>query len=57
MVGDSPAVHTSRFKAEKSGIQRVCEITGAEWIDFMADPVELSLKKGKIRIAAITQTG
>jgi uncharacterized protein (DUF362 family) len=52
-VGDSPAVHNKKFKAEKSGIFRVCEKTGARWIDFMANPVEKSLRKGKIRIAAI----
>jgi len=54
-IGDSPAVHASKFKGEKSGIYKVCKDTGAEWIDFMSDPVELTLKKGKIRIAAITK--
>lgn len=53
MVGDSPAVHTQKFKAEKSGILKVCESTGAQWIDFMSSPVEKPLKKGKIKIAAI----
>jgi uncharacterized protein (DUF362 family)/Pyruvate/2-oxoacid:ferredoxin oxidoreductase delta subunit len=53
MVGDSPAVHMQKFKGEKSGIFKVCETTGAKWIDFMANPVEKSLKKGKIRVAAI----
>jgi uncharacterized protein (DUF362 family) len=52
-VGDSPAVHNQKFKAEKSGILGVCEKTGAGWIDFMANPVEKSLRKGKIRIAAV----
>jgi uncharacterized protein (DUF362 family)/Pyruvate/2-oxoacid:ferredoxin oxidoreductase delta subunit len=52
-VGDSPAVHTQKFHGEKSGIFRVCEKTGAIWVDFMADPVEKSLRNGKIRIAAI----
>ena len=53
MVGDSPAVHTQKFKGEKSGIFRVCETSGAKWIDFMADPIEKSLRKGKIRIASV----
>src|SRR5512133_1287006 len=34
-VGDSPAVHSSRFRGEKSGISKVCEVTGATWVDFM----------------------
>ena len=55
LIGDSPAVHTSKFRGEKSGIYKVCETTGAEWIDFMSDPVEISLNKGKIRIAAIAK--
>jgi uncharacterized protein (DUF362 family)/Pyruvate/2-oxoacid:ferredoxin oxidoreductase delta subunit len=53
MVGDSPAVHTQKFRGQKSGISNVCETTGAEWIDFMTNPVEKSLRKTKIRIASI----
>jgi len=53
LVGDSPAVHTQKFRGEKSGIFNVCEITGAEWVDFMANPEEKILRKGKVRIAAI----
>lgn len=53
LVGDSPAVHTKNFRAEKSGISRVCETTGAKWVDFMVNPVEKKLRKGKIRIAAV----
>jgi uncharacterized protein (DUF362 family)/Pyruvate/2-oxoacid:ferredoxin oxidoreductase delta subunit len=52
-VGDSPAVHRKGFIAEKSGIARVCEITGAVWVDFMADPIEKKINKRKIKIAAI----
>lgn len=52
-IGDSPAVHTKKFKAERSGIYKVCENTGAEWIDFMANPVEKKLNNQKIRIAEI----
>jgi uncharacterized protein (DUF362 family)/Pyruvate/2-oxoacid:ferredoxin oxidoreductase delta subunit len=53
MVGDSPAVHTQKFRGEKSGIFRVCETTGARWVDFMENPVEKTLRKGKIRVAGI----
>jgi uncharacterized protein (DUF362 family)/Pyruvate/2-oxoacid:ferredoxin oxidoreductase delta subunit len=54
LVGDSPAVHTQRFRAEKSGIYDVCQSTGAKWIDFMANPIEKAIRKGKIRVASIT---
>jgi uncharacterized protein (DUF362 family)/NAD-dependent dihydropyrimidine dehydrogenase PreA subunit len=53
LVGDSPAVHNQRFKGEKSGMKKVCETTGAEWIDFTLNPIVKKLKKGKIRVAAI----
>src|SRR5664279_673813 len=53
LVGDSPAVHTQKFRGEKSGIYKVCESTGAEWVDFMINPVEKTLRKGKIRVASI----
>lgn len=53
MVGDSPAVHTQKFKGEKSGILKVCEVTGAKWVNFMTNPEEKTLRKGRIRIAAI----
>jgi len=52
MVGDSPAVHNKRFRGEKSGIARVCEVTGADWVDFTDNPAEIKLGKGKIKIAA-----
>jgi uncharacterized protein (DUF362 family)/Pyruvate/2-oxoacid:ferredoxin oxidoreductase delta subunit len=52
-VGDSPAVHTQKFKGEKSGIHRVCEITGATWVDFTRNSIEKKLKRGKIKIAGI----
>ena len=51
LVGDSPAVHTQRFRGEKSGIWNVCETTGATWVDFTLNPIEKKLRKGKIRIA------
>ncbi|MEI8224647.1 MAG: DUF362 domain-containing protein [Bacteroidota bacterium] len=53
LVGDSPAVHTKKFKGEKSGIYKVCIATGAKWVDFTVNPVEKKLRKGKIRIAAV----
>ena len=53
MVGDSPAVHTQKFRGEKSGIFKVCKTTGAKWIDFMVNPAEKALRKGKIRVASI----
>jgi uncharacterized protein (DUF362 family)/Pyruvate/2-oxoacid:ferredoxin oxidoreductase delta subunit len=53
LVGDSPAVHTQKFRGEKSGIFKVCQITGAEWVDFTINPVEKKLRKGKIRIASV----
>lgn len=52
-VGDSPAVHLQKFRGEKSGIYKVCEITGASWVDFLSNPDEVNLRKGKIRIASI----
>ena len=52
-VGDSPAVHRKGFSAEKSGISKVCETTGATWVDFMANPVEKKINKRNIRIAGI----
>jgi uncharacterized protein (DUF362 family)/Pyruvate/2-oxoacid:ferredoxin oxidoreductase delta subunit len=52
-VGDSPAVHTQKFQGEKSGIHSVCEKTGAIWVNFMKDPIEKKLRKGKIKIASI----
>jgi uncharacterized protein (DUF362 family)/NAD-dependent dihydropyrimidine dehydrogenase PreA subunit len=55
VVGDSPAVHSRSFRGEKSGIYKVCENTGAEWIDFMKNPSEKVLRKGRIRIAEITE--
>jgi uncharacterized protein (DUF362 family)/Pyruvate/2-oxoacid:ferredoxin oxidoreductase delta subunit len=53
LVGDSPAVHTQKFRGEKSGIYKVCEITGAEWVDFMVNPADIKLRKGKIKVAGI----
>ena len=43
-VGDSPAIHTHRFRGEKCGIRQVCELTGATWVDFMVNPVEKKIR-------------
>ena len=53
LVGDSPSVHLQKFKAEKSGIQNVCENTGAAWVDFKVNPIEKKLRSGKIKVASI----
>jgi uncharacterized protein (DUF362 family)/Pyruvate/2-oxoacid:ferredoxin oxidoreductase delta subunit len=55
-VGDSPAVHLNRFRAEKSGIAEVCRSTGAEWVDFTSNPVEKKVNGKKIKVAAITES-
>jgi len=52
-VGDSPSIHVRGFKCVKSGIYQVCEKTGATWVDFLKNPSETPLRKGKIRIASI----
>jgi uncharacterized protein (DUF362 family)/NAD-dependent dihydropyrimidine dehydrogenase PreA subunit len=52
-VGDSPAVHARKFRGEKSGIYNVCETTGATWVDFIVDPTEKKLRKGKIKVASV----
>jgi uncharacterized protein (DUF362 family)/Pyruvate/2-oxoacid:ferredoxin oxidoreductase delta subunit len=53
LVGDSPAVHTQKFRGEKSGIWKVCETTGAKWVDFTVNPIEKKLKNSKIKVAAV----
>jgi uncharacterized protein (DUF362 family)/NAD-dependent dihydropyrimidine dehydrogenase PreA subunit len=55
MVGDSPAVHRKSFRAEKSGIAKVCDATGALWIDFLVNPVEKRVNNRNIRIARIAE--
>lgn len=55
VIGDSPAIHMSKFRPAKSGIADVCEKTGAEWINFTEDPIDKNLKKGKIKIASIVE--
>ncbi len=52
LVGDSPAIHMSKFRPVKSGIADVCERTGAEWVNFTGNPIEKTLKKGKIKVAS-----
>jgi uncharacterized protein (DUF362 family)/Pyruvate/2-oxoacid:ferredoxin oxidoreductase delta subunit len=52
-VGDSPAVHKSSFTGEKSGIKKACEITGAVWVDFLANPIDKIIGTRRLKIAAI----
>ena len=52
-AGDSPSIHLRGMKPVKSGIYQVCEKTGVTWIDFMKNPTERTLLKGKIRIASV----
>lgn len=52
-VGDSPAVHTGRFRGDKCGISDVCEVTGAPWVNFLDQPVEKKVNGRSIRIASI----
>jgi len=52
-VGDSPAIHTQRFRGEKCGIRQVVELTGAIWVDFLLDPVEKKIRNHDVRIASI----
>lgn len=52
-VGDSPAVHTGRFRGNKCGINNVCEETGAAWVNFLNKPVEKKVNGRSIRIASI----
>lgn len=53
VVGDSPAIHMRGFTPVRSGIADVCRRTGAEWINFTINPVEKTLKKGKIKVASV----
>lgn len=52
-IGDSPAVHRRGFRAEESGITRVCQETGVQWVDFTVNPSEIKLNSGKIKIASV----
>lgn len=53
VIGDSPAVHTRGFRAEKSGIESVCRKYNIDWIDFSINPVVVKLKEGRIKIASV----
>jgi len=52
-VGDSPAIHTARFRADKCGIYHVCDTTGAKWVNFNEKPVEKKIDGRNIWIASI----
>lgn len=53
LIGDSPALHRNSFRGEKSGIADVCRRLGAEWADFSKNPVDVSLRKGRIKMASV----
>jgi uncharacterized protein (DUF362 family)/Pyruvate/2-oxoacid:ferredoxin oxidoreductase delta subunit len=53
LVGDSPGAMARGYRGEKSGIFKVSQGTGSEWVDFSKEPTELNLKKGKIKIASV----
>ncbi|HNR42903.1 MAG TPA: DUF362 domain-containing protein [Bacteroidales bacterium] len=53
VLGDSPAIHTRGFRAEKSGIENICREYGIEWIDFSIDAALMKVRDRKIRIASV----
>jgi uncharacterized protein (DUF362 family)/NAD-dependent dihydropyrimidine dehydrogenase PreA subunit len=52
-MGDSPAVHTAKFKADKCGLFQVCEATGAKWVNFNEKSVVKNIDGRNIKIASI----
>ena len=52
-MGDSPAIHTAKFKADKCGLFYVCEATGTQWVNFNEKPVEKKVDGRNIKIASI----
>ena len=52
-MGDSPAIHTAKFKADKCGLHQACEATGAKWVNFNEKPVERKIDGRNIKIASI----
>ncbi|MBN1107114.1 MAG: DUF362 domain-containing protein [Bacteroidales bacterium] len=53
LIGDSPALHRNSFRGEKSGIADVCRRLGAEWVDFNKNPLDISLRRSRIKMARI----
>lgn len=53
LIGDSPAIHTRGFRAEKSGIENICRNYNIDWIDFTINPVVMKHREGKIKIASV----
>lgn len=53
MIGDSPAIHSRGFRAEKSGIEDVCRRYGIGWVDFTLDPSFVKLNDGRVRMASV----
>ena len=52
-VGDSPAIHTAKFKPDKCGLSQVLEATGTKWVNFNEKPVEKKIDGRNIKIASI----
>jgi len=52
-MGDSPAIHTAKFKADKCGLFQVCETTGAKWVNFNEKPVVKNIDGRNVKIASI----
>lgn len=53
-VGDSPGLHTPAFHGASCGIAEVCRMTGATWVDFSRDAVQMTLEGGeKVTVAGI----
>ena len=52
-VGDAPGIHSASFIPRKSGIYKVCEKTGAEWLYFAKKTASLSLPSGKTPVTSI----
>lgn len=52
MVGDSPSIHLRNFRPVNIGIEDVCRRTGVPWIEFRERPVEVKLRKSRIKVAS-----
>ncbi len=48
IVGDSPGLPGPNFKPKNSGIYRVCEEEGVEWVDFSSKTIEKTISKIKV---------
>ena len=48
LVGDSPGLQTPGFSGKASGIGEVVKKTGAEWVDFTKEKIDLVYPEGKV---------